>query len=431
VLYSTDVQAEVRKIGSIAVPHVWVPNPSGPGGSYINRDDYTYTDWIQGINICDEYKIARHITGLEPFSDGYRKLAADVNKSGTITSFDVVELRKLRWGQYKKLPLFSAPWRFIPEYVPQDHQAQFDANPFNMVINGHPAINAPYTEQNWIYGIPAAGLGKSGYDGIKIGDVNDATSCKITGDPVAPDDVLLVPNQTYDVDIKVEGFNQVAAFQMGMFLDQAKLEVLGVSSSLPDFSVVDHVDTTSLLTDNQLNFSWFQANTQPHTFSTNQTLFTIKVKAKQPIAHFGTAFSTDSTKAFVPTSFYSVTGECADSVKLSMDIIPVEQIGGGLEDRSKSPATTHRSAVSSLLFCYPNPAGDRLNVALESSVDEDGLLEIYDAYGKLLSAVKVSVSAGVNDLVLDTAIMGSLPSGVFTVALRTESGLRSGKFTKL
>jgi len=56
--------------------------------------------------------ISRHILGLEPMNSPYKMIAADANKSGTVTTFDIVELRKLIMGTYNTLPNNSS-WRFI------------------------------------------------------------------------------------------------------------------------------------------------------------------------------------------------------------------------------------------------------------------------------------------------------------------------------
>jgi hypothetical protein len=79
--------------------------------------DYTVTptmelDPLNGVNTYDLILISRHILGLEPLNTAYKLIAADANKSGTVTTFDVVELRKLILGTYTELPNNSS-WRFV------------------------------------------------------------------------------------------------------------------------------------------------------------------------------------------------------------------------------------------------------------------------------------------------------------------------------
>jgi hypothetical protein len=44
--------------------------------------------------------INKHILGLEPLSSPYKMIAADANNSRSITTFDIVEMRKLILGIY-------------------------------------------------------------------------------------------------------------------------------------------------------------------------------------------------------------------------------------------------------------------------------------------------------------------------------------------
>lgn len=69
-------------------------------------------DPLNGVNTYDLVLISRHILGLEPMNSPYKMIAADANKSGTVTTFDIVELRKLIMGTYNTLPNNSS-WRFV------------------------------------------------------------------------------------------------------------------------------------------------------------------------------------------------------------------------------------------------------------------------------------------------------------------------------
>jgi hypothetical protein len=80
-------------------------------------------DPLNGVNTWDLILISRHILGLEPLNTPYKLIAADANKSGTVTTFDIVELRKLILGTYQQLPNNSS-WRFVDK-------AQVFTNPDN------------------------------------------------------------------------------------------------------------------------------------------------------------------------------------------------------------------------------------------------------------------------------------------------------------
>lgn len=113
---------------------------------------------LNGITTVDLARIIKHILGVDTFQSPYTRIAADVNASGSITSFDVVELRKLILGVYDTLPN-NTSWRFVRK----SHVFSNPSNPFD------PAFPecASFDKANFYYNV--ADLD---FIGIKIGDVN-------------------------------------------------------------------------------------------------------------------------------------------------------------------------------------------------------------------------------------------------------------------
>lgn len=69
-----------------------------------------------GVSTFDIVTIQKHILGVDPIDAPYTLLAADANNSGTVTTFDLVELRKLVLTIYSEFPQ-NLSWRFVPESV--------------------------------------------------------------------------------------------------------------------------------------------------------------------------------------------------------------------------------------------------------------------------------------------------------------------------
>ncbi len=82
-------------------------------------------DHLNGVSTFDLVLINRHILGFEPLSDPYRMIAADANDSRSITTYDILELRKLILGLYAELPA-NTSWRFID----QNYHFPDPTNPF-------------------------------------------------------------------------------------------------------------------------------------------------------------------------------------------------------------------------------------------------------------------------------------------------------------
>ncbi len=113
---------------------------------------------LNGVSTYDLVLISRHILGLEPLNTPYKMIAADANSSGSITTLDIVELRKLILGIYQVLP-DNTSWRFV------DYSYQFSnpANPFA----------SPFPENKTLTGIQSSQWDQD-FVAVKIGDVNQS-----------------------------------------------------------------------------------------------------------------------------------------------------------------------------------------------------------------------------------------------------------------
>jgi len=91
---------------------------------------------LEGVDQADLDRLQRHVDGTEPFTETWQYIAADVNKSGSITSFDRTELEKLVNGTYTELPN-NTSWRFIDRsFVFPDPLNPFKtAFPENVTVN--------------------------------------------------------------------------------------------------------------------------------------------------------------------------------------------------------------------------------------------------------------------------------------------------------
>ncbi len=85
--------------------------------------------------------ISRHILGLEPLGSPYRMIAADANKSGSIGSFDIVELPKLILGIYQQLPT-NTSWRVVDQsfVFPNPNNPFQTVSPENKIITALPNL---------------------------------------------------------------------------------------------------------------------------------------------------------------------------------------------------------------------------------------------------------------------------------------------------
>ncbi len=68
---------------------------------------------LNGASPYDLWLISMHISGIQPFTEPWQWIAADVDNNSVIDSADIIELRKLILGIYTDFPDNSS-WRFYP-----------------------------------------------------------------------------------------------------------------------------------------------------------------------------------------------------------------------------------------------------------------------------------------------------------------------------
>lgn len=171
-------------------------------------------DPLNGVTTYDLVLMSRHILGLEPLSSPYKMIAADINKSGTITTFDIVELRKLILGTYQELPN-NTSWRFIDE----NYTFPNLTNPFVEAL--------PETKS---YGTAMQDMMEENFVAVKIGDVdntnipNNLTSIEERSDGVAyfeVEDEELRAGELATVELKCA--QQILGYQMTLQFGDVEL----------------------------------------------------------------------------------------------------------------------------------------------------------------------------------------------------------------
>jgi hypothetical protein len=108
--------------------------------------------------------ISKHILGSEPLNSPYKMIAADANKSGSITTFDIVELRKLILGIYTELPA-NTSWRFVDKAFAFPNANNPFQSAFPEVISVADAMLNQMDED---------------FVGVKVGDVNGSAVANAT-----------------------------------------------------------------------------------------------------------------------------------------------------------------------------------------------------------------------------------------------------------
>jgi len=126
--------------------------------------DYTLTpylnaDPLNGVSTFDLVLMSKHILGVDLLDSPYKRIAADVNRSETITTLDMIQLRKLILNIDTEFSN-NTSWRFIP--------ADFD-----FADNTNPWAGDGFVELISINNLPLGDVMlDANFVGVKTGDVS-------------------------------------------------------------------------------------------------------------------------------------------------------------------------------------------------------------------------------------------------------------------
>jgi hypothetical protein len=218
---------------------------------------------LSGVDIFDLVKLSRHVLNIEPFTQNWQFIAADVNASKLVTTSDIVDLRKVLLGILPNFPNNSS-WRFHPE---------------NHVWSGnYPAAEPlPDSLSQFIFG----NIDTTFFDfrGIKIGDINGdgqplsaVVSDKKTTEIFA-DDRFFSKNEVFETEFFMSTAG-ISAAQFSMDFDKNLVKILSIEP------IFDAISTENLnlgkMKNGRISAAFFWENTF---FDISQKLFKIRFRA--------------------------------------------------------------------------------------------------------------------------------------------------------
>jgi len=330
-------------------------------------------DPLNGVNTWDLYLISRHILGLIPLNDPFKLIAADANKSGTITTLDIAELRKLILGTLTELP-HQQSWRFLPV----THVFTDPTNPF---LDALPEVIRDTTL--------AQSSPKINFTGIKIGDVDySAVSNCLLGSEERTEGTFFVEVEDRQVSVGeeftvlFEPVEQVDAFQFTLLLEELELleVLLGPYQSLEQFGVFEKAVTTAV-----------EGASEP---------FSLRFRARQ-------------------------AGRLSQLIRLSSQITPAVAFNKG--QKSKIALRFHAFETDrpfELFQNVPNPWGQQTRIGFYLPEDGEARLSIFDALGRLLFSEKKQFQKGENQFVVELQLTPTFGKLLYQVETETNRAVR-------
>lgn len=370
--------------------------------------DYTLTPNynmapMNGVTTYDLVLMTRHILNIEPLNSPYKIIAADVNKNGSVTTADVVELRKLILQLVPTFPN-NTSWRFIDE----SYSFPNPANPFTQPFPEFFNVNDLASNQNGI-----------DFVAVKVGDVNGSAATNVTGSKADDrnfvgqldfvlDEMSLEPGETYRVPFRSSNFVNLTGYQFALQFDPEALSLENIEPGELE-GLNESNFGLAMLEDGIITTSWDNSKNTLH--DNTSVLFTLVFKSntKSKLSKM-----LQVTGAVIPAEAYRTAGS------------DVEMLGVNLQFQS---ATKLADVDFELLQNNPNPFRETTAIGFRLPEAGKATLTVYDLSGKVLKTISDNFTKGYNEIILNQNELGT--AGILFYQLETASQTATRRMVRL
>lgn len=318
--------------------------------------DYSVRPWLDedilnGVSTYDLVLISQHILGRTPLRSPYQLIAADLNNSGTITTLDLVELRRLILSVENEFRN-NASWRFIDaSYVfPKPEDPWFESFPEVININD---LKKDRTELDFI--------------AVKVGDVSgnvrpagNLGTVEMRGsgasDALYVYDEFLLPGRLYEVPLYLSKKSEVAGCQFTLQWSDHFVEWVGAASGR-----VDAESTAVFPEAGKMTVSWIGEAATGLKAQESSPLLTLQLRVRE-----GTSLS--------------------DVLKIAAHPTPSESYGPDGRERNLELEFSDLQATGALVLDqnYPNPFRTRTVIGFKTVEAGPVHLIVNDAGGRVV-----------------------------------------------
>ena len=347
-------------------------------------------DPLNGLNALDLIRMRYVILGLEPFNSPFSAIAADANKSGSITTLDVLFLRNILLGIDTAF-VGGYSWRFV------DANFEFPnpANPFQTAFPEMATLD------------PQDSIRHFNFIGIKIGDVDGSAYPGLVAPPedrtttlVTLPNATLQPGETIDLPLRFTENQSCLGLQLALQFDPTQLQIENVSAeNLPGWDE----NAWAQPQPGMLRVVWFDV--APHIFQPEESVLTMRVRALAPV-------------------------RLREALRLATTGLTSAITAGSVLQPLQLSFGTSVINTTTVFAPQPNPTpGIDVQIPLHLAQTETIRLQLVDLTGRLLLHSEQTLVAGDHQLTLPATIFPQ--SGVYGWRVEAGSVVASGKVVKL
>ena len=306
------------------------------------------TNPLNGVSTLDLVLMSKHILGTQPLNSAYQLIAADVNHNGTVTTADIVELRKMILAVQTGFTK-NTSWRFV------DKAYQFPpTNP----------LSVAFPESKQYTGINDTENAE--FVAVKIGDVNGnaKTNNLAAGRGAVGTFFFNADEQSFNAGdevratFKADEIATVLGYQFTLGYNKSALDLLNIEGQTENFAVIEAGTITT---------SWN---------GKGEGLFTVVFKAKK-------------------------SGTLSEMLNINSRYTTAEAYTKGAELLNVAIKYNNSTSKMELYQNQPNPFVGRTVVGFNLTKAENAKLSIHDATGRLLKVVEKDFAKGYNEVTID------------------------------
>lgn len=317
-------------------------------------------NWLEGITISDLFLLKKYLMGLAELNSPYKKLAADLDASGSITQEDLDLLWSLFLYQATELE-FTSSWQFIPkDYVFPD-----ETNPWAEEIPSHilvEAIDPILTDLNFV--------------AVKMGDFDESISpgARSTLGQLALQlpDLRLEAGEQQRIDIRSGDLARMAGYQLSLSFDTEQLELVEMERGAAG---TQRFNTTDL-DDGFIHTAWHRSPDNEAAGPSDDILFSLILRARENV-------------------------RLSEALRITPRGLPAEAVGPAaeryqlaLEFKTPTVVPTEFAVAQN----SPNPFRQQTQIRYFLPEAATVELRITDVNGQLLRRIRTEGAAGENRL---------------------------------
>lgn len=381
---------EVTAKGTALYEQTVTTNESGifeldlPQGIGYNISFSKEDDPANGLTTFDILLVGKHILGITPFENLWQHLAADMNKSGSVTAFDMVNMRQIILGLIES-PYGDNPWRYVPTGGAFTTNEDFSLNEGILI----PALTQDVTTLDFV--------------AVKMGDLNGSVQ---VGDFAKSDDrnnnnplvfnfkdQYVKSGETVKLAIPTTALQDIQSLQFGLAFEG--LTLLDIENGKGQ---TQHIAQKG---DQEVAISWDKYSAAKAAYNSLYT-FTFLVES---------------------------AGYLSEKIQLSNNIL-TEAVN---EEAVFSKVALHFESVTKNNFKLyqntPNPFTESTKIGFELDSNSEVTLKIFSLQGALLKQINGTFEKGYHELSIQKAEISG--NGVLLYQLTTPTGITSKKMILL